>query len=202
MSSTNPREEILAAALDLLRTVGHGGLTVRKVADRAGCSTIGVYTWFGGKDGLVDAILIDGFTDFAKSMRASRSLRGPLGRLAGQARAYRAWALAHPTHYQVMFLQAVPGHQPAAEAAKAGLAAYNVLFDEVMAAQARGEMIDGDAHAIAMTMWGTMHGLVLIEVNQADPDVPSEVQSTAAVRHQRAFDFAIETLRRGLVSAS
>jgi AcrR family transcriptional regulator len=201
MSSTNPRDEILAAALELLGTNGHGALTVRKVADRAGCSTIGVYTWFGGKDGLVDAILIDGFTDFARALRAGRAARGPMGRLIGQARSYRTWALAHPTHYQVMFLQAVPGHEPAPEAALAGFAAYNVLFDEVKAAQARGEMRAGDAEAIAMAMWGTVHGLVSIEINQANPQTPSSVQSSTAF-HQRSFDVAIETLRRGLASTA
>jgi AcrR family transcriptional regulator len=200
MSSTNTRNDILVAALDLLRVDGHGALTVRKVAERAGCSTIGVYTWFGGKDGLVDAILVDGFTDFAKALRVSRATRGPLGRLVGQARAYRTWALAHPTHYQVMFLQAVPGHAPAAEAAIAGFAAYNVLLDEVKAAQERGDIVHGEPDAVAMTMWGMVHGLVSIEINQANPHEPSSVQSRTAF-HQRSFDVAIETLRRGLSSA-
>jgi AcrR family transcriptional regulator len=197
MSSTNPRNEILAAALDILRANGHVALTVRKVADRAGCSTIGVYTWFGGKDGLVDAILVDGFNDFAKALRAGRSKRGPLGRLIGQAGAYRAWALAHPTHYQVMFQQAVPGHVPTAEAGAAGFSAYNVLFDEVKAAQQRGEIVQTDAASVAMTLWGMVHGLVSIEINQADPH--ATVKSDTAF-HQRAFDAAIETVRRGLAA--
>jgi AcrR family transcriptional regulator len=199
MSSTNPRDEILAAALDILSESGHVALTVRKVAERAGCSTIGVYTWFGGKDGLVDAILIDGFTDFATALRSGRAARGPLGRLVGQARSYRTWALAHPTHYQVMFLQAVPGHEPASEAALAGFEAYNVLLDEVKAALGRGEIVNADAEAVAMTMWGLVHGLVSIEINQANPKTPAAVQSSTAF-HQRSFDVAIETLRRGLTS--
>jgi AcrR family transcriptional regulator len=199
MSSINPRDEILAAALDILRADGHVALTVRKVADRAGCSTIGVYTWFGGKDGLVDAILIDGFNDFAKALRGGRSKRGPIGRLIGQANAYRTWALAHPTHYQVMFLQAVPGHVPAAEAVAAGFGAYNVLFDEVKAAQLRGELVQADSEAVAMTMWGMVHGLVSIEINQSDPN--ASVTSGTSF-HKRSFDVAIETLRRGLTSAA
>jgi AcrR family transcriptional regulator len=197
MSSTNPRDEILAAALELLSEGGHVALTVRKVAERAGCSTIGVYTWFGGKDGLVDAILVDGFTDFAEALRSGRAARGALGRLTGQARAYRTWALSHPTHYQVMFLQAVPGHEPAAEAALAGFGAYNVLLDEVKAALGRGEIVNADAEAVAMTMWGTVHGLVSIEINQANPHAPSSVRSSTAF-HERSFNVAIETLRRGL----
>jgi AcrR family transcriptional regulator len=197
MSSTNPRDEILLAALDILRAEGHVALTVRKVAARAGCSTIGVYTWFGGKDGLVDAILIDGFTDFAAVLRSGRAARGPLGRLVGQARSYRTWALAHPTHYQVMFLQAVPGHEPAAEAALVGFEAYNVLLDEVKAALGRGEIVNADAEAVAMTMWGMVHGLVSIEINQANPETQSSVRSSTAF-HERSFNAAIETLRRGL----
>ena len=33
---------------------------MRAVAKGAGCSTTGVYTWFGGKQGLVEAIFVDG----------------------------------------------------------------------------------------------------------------------------------------------
>ena len=83
----DPRSAILEAALEILKAQGHEALTVRKVAERAGCSTIGVYTWFGGKDGLVDAILIDGFRAFAGALMKARRVSGPLGGLVAQAQA-------------------------------------------------------------------------------------------------------------------
>ena len=47
-------------------------LTVRNVAAAAGCSTTGVYTYFGGKDGLVDAIFVDGFEKFDAALDGRR----------------------------------------------------------------------------------------------------------------------------------
>jgi AcrR family transcriptional regulator len=187
------REEILRAALAILSEQGHGGLTVRNVAARAGCSTIGVYTWFGGKDGLVDAILIDGYERFAAALRAARPTRSTLGVLVGQGRAYRKWALAHRTSYEVMFMGAVPGHEPSDEASAAGLVAFALLHDAVVDAQSRGLVRPGNADAIALTMWGLVHGLVAIELTRAQP-------AELTTLHDRAFDAAMRTMERGLAA--
>jgi hypothetical protein len=67
----------------------------------------------------------------------------------------------------------------------------------VKAALGRGEIVNADAEAVAMTMWGMVHGLVSIEINQANPETQSSVRSSTAF-HERSFNAAIETLRRGL----
>src|ERR1700733_4497407 len=53
--------ELLAAAEAVLVRDGPAGLTVRAVAAEAGIAPMGVYNRLGGKDGLVDALLIKGF---------------------------------------------------------------------------------------------------------------------------------------------
>lgn len=192
------RSEIFAAALAILQIEGHGALTVRRVAARAGCSTIGVYTWFGGKDGLVDAILLDGFQRFAEALARSRPVKSPLGALLGQARAYRRWALGNRTSYEVMFMGAVPGHVANEEAQIAGLAAYELLRNEVIASRDRGLINEADADIVAMAMWGLVHGMVSLEIASAEP-------AGLAARgsfHQRSFDVAISALEQGLVAGA
>ena len=188
------RTEILAAALAILADEGHTALTMRRVATQAGCSTIGVYTWFGGKDGLVNAILVDGFESFAEALRSARRRRGPIGALLAQGFAYRAWALAHPTYYQVMFMQAVPGHVLSEPAATAGLLAFEILRTEVQRLQATGAIAQRDCDAIAMTVWGTAHGLVSIEIAQVEPHHDSDDASL----HERSFQLAMTLLARAL----
>jgi AcrR family transcriptional regulator len=195
-STGDSRTAILEAALEILRTDGHGALTVRKVAERAGCSTIGVYTWFGGKDGLVDAILIDGFSGFATALRSARRVAGPLGGLVAQARAYRVWAMKHPTSYRVMFMQAVPGHAPGSDAAAAGTVAYQTLLTEVQREQSTGAISESDANGVALTVWGLVHGLVSIELAQADPQ---QVAKDATL-HKRSYDLALRLMVRGLAT--
>src|SRR5579859_598048 len=69
--STDVERELLAAAEAVLVRDGPGGLTVRAVAAEAGIAPMGVYNRLGGKDGLVDALLIKGFDRLRESLEAS-----------------------------------------------------------------------------------------------------------------------------------
>ncbi len=92
----------------MLQRDGAAALTVRNITAEAGCSTTGVYTYFGGKHGLVEAIFVEGFESFD---RASAPLLEADDLLAAGPR-YRRWALANPTQYMVMFGRAVPDFVP------------------------------------------------------------------------------------------
>ena len=50
------REEVLDAALEIVRERGHEVLSARVVAERAGCSVQPIYSLFGDMDGLVRAL--------------------------------------------------------------------------------------------------------------------------------------------------
>src|ERR1700736_6613391 len=73
--SADVERELLAAAEAVLVRTGPGGLTVRAVAAEAGIAPMGVYNRLGGKDGLVDALLIKGFD----RLRAAIEVRGDSG---------------------------------------------------------------------------------------------------------------------------
>src|SRR5947207_9265011 len=99
-SESSGRQAILDAALRLLRDEGPEAMRVRRVAAAAGCSTMGVYTHFGGKDGLTEALWLDGFRRFGAAMAAVPRRGSPLLRVRRLLSAYRHWALAHSTYYQ------------------------------------------------------------------------------------------------------
>ena len=63
---------LLKAASDLLATEGPGALTVRRIANAAGVSTMNVYSRFGGKDGVVEQLFIEGFTRLGAGMSDGR----------------------------------------------------------------------------------------------------------------------------------
>jgi AcrR family transcriptional regulator len=190
------RDAIFAAGLRLLATEGHEALTVRRVAAEAGCSTIGVYTWFGGKDGLIDAIFQSGFQSFADALEAARPLRGPLGRARAQAKVYRSWALANPMHYQVMFLKVMPGFLPTDEALIAGARSFDALLGAVSEAASKGELRSKDLHGVAMTLWAAVHGLVSLELVGTRPDTGRSDRDLA----DRSYRILIDALARGLAS--
>lgn len=194
-ASENTREAILSAALRVLAEEGHQALTVRRIATEAGCSTIGVYTWFGGKDGLVDAIFVEGFTSFAAALRSARTRRGPMGKARALAYAYRTWALSHPMHYQVMFHRVVDSHKASDQAIIAGTDSYAALQEAIAEAAGRGELHATDLEAVAMMVWATVHGLVSLQLIAGQR--PNDIDSSRTI-DDRAYELAVDTLVRGL----
>src|SRR3954447_26636918 len=160
---TDARAGLLAAAVEILQAQGAGALTVRSVSARAGCSTTGVYTWFGGKNGLVDAIFIDGFERFGAAIDAVPERGDPLDRLIERAEAYRRWALANPTHYMVMFGKAVPDYEPTEQAMVTSLATFDALV-RATARAIEGGRLSGDPSDVAHHLWAGIHGYVSLEV--------------------------------------
>jgi AcrR family transcriptional regulator len=198
LQDDDTKSVILNAALELLTTEGHESLTIRRVAAKAGCSTIGVYTWFGGKDGLIEAIWVEGFASFARALRKAKDSKKPLALLNSQAVQYRKWALSNPMYYQVMFLRAVPGFVPSSDAAeRAGSEAFGELLKAVTVAAERGELAETDHVAVAMSMWAAVHGLVSLELITMLPPATAGERKLA----DRSFELAVRVLTRGLSGA-
>src|ERR1700741_2206584 len=77
------RQGMLDAASRLLVEEGAAALTVRKVAEAVNCSTTLLYSIFGGKDGLSNALYLEGFArlkreyaEYAAGLPASDATTG------------------------------------------------------------------------------------------------------------------------------
>lgn len=177
--TTDMRAALVAAALAILQREGASGLTVRNITNEAGCSTTGVYTYFGGKHGLVEAIFVDGFESFDTAVLPGLER----GDLAAAGRAYRRWALDHRTQYMVMFGRAVPDYVPSDAARARALLSFARLADGVQRAA------PGDDHAErAYHLFATVHGYVMLEM--AEMSAATETESEAL------YERALRTLGR------
>jgi AcrR family transcriptional regulator len=156
------------AAIRLLATEGPSALTVRRIAAEAGVSTMNVYSRFGGKDGIVEELFVDGFERLEQAMRATPSTDDPLTDLRACGQAYRTFAEEHPTSYAVMFDAAVPDHEHGERAMVAGQRALGLLVERVRRALDAGQL-HGDAAQIAVSLWAANHGLVSLEMKGAGP---------------------------------
>lgn len=190
MSDKPQPQRILEAATDLLAFGGAEALRVRDIAAAADCSTMGVYSHFGGKDGIVEAIFIDGFERFEGALRDRWP--GPaktrMRRIGG---AYRTWALANPGAYGVMFANAVPGFEASPHAQAVALRSFGVLLDGVAEEQEAGRVDAGrDTAEVAWALWGLVHGLVMLEIaGMAIGETPSKVLAS--------FEGALAAAMRG-----
>lgn len=158
-SGAGQRRTILDAALTVLDRDGEARFTVRSVAAEAGCSTTGVYTWFGGKGGLVDAIFVEGFESFDAALAPAYAADD----IVAAGAAYRTWALGNCTHYLVMFGRAVPDHVPGDDAMLRGDASFVNL-------QGLLERLGApDAFEWAFHVNATAHGYVMSELTGMAP---------------------------------
>lgn len=78
-------------------------VTLRSVVAGTGVSTMAVYTYFGGMDGLWQAMRQEGFTRLAARLKDVAPSEDPVRDLAALGAAYLANAMANPDLYRVMF---------------------------------------------------------------------------------------------------
>jgi AcrR family transcriptional regulator len=162
------RSQVLEVAAQVLAEDGPHGLSLRRIATQAGGSTQIVYTLFGGKPGLADALYAEGFRRLAARMTAALDDAPPVGdpqRLIALGEGYRRFASDEPAFFAVMFGRAVPGFAPARRTRALGR--EQTLGQVVTAAQEcldAGTLVAPDATTLARACWATAHGVAALEV--------------------------------------
>jgi AcrR family transcriptional regulator len=165
--SADVERELLAAAEAVLVRDGPGGLTVRAVAAEAGIAPMGVYNKLGGKDGLVDALLIRGFDRLGAAMEAATSDTAEpsmRGRFIACGMSYRRFALDNPHFYAIMFERAIPRESATPEVVEHSAATFFALVRIVELAAAAGVIAAPDPVEAAQQIWSTVHGAVALEL--------------------------------------
>lgn len=162
------RTRLLKEATEILARDGFAGLTVRKVAEAAGCSTIGIYTHFKDKRGLVEAVLIDAFADFEAALAAVDDMPAGREKLIAGAHAYRNWALANRSRYLVMFSSHDPRFATSPEVAEQLNRSLRAHIQRVLAAIEVGDLVADDPEGVAFHLWACEHGYAMLELFHLD----------------------------------
>ena len=154
-------ERLVAAALRVLAAHGVGELTVRRVAEEAESSTMGVYSRFGGRAGLLQALYQRSFHLLTQALGAVPITDDPLHDLRELAYAYRDFALDGPQRYLFMFSRPLPDFEPTSGLhAEVLQAAFAPVIEAVRRSGAQGLA----ATRAAYCLWCVMHGLVGLEL--------------------------------------
>ena len=105
-------EDIKAAARRRLATEGPN-LSLRAVARDIGVVSSAVYRYFASRDELLTALIIDAYDDLGEAVEMAETRvprRDVTARWITTGRAIRAWALAHPHEYALLYGSPVPGY--------------------------------------------------------------------------------------------
>lgn len=157
------RDRTLDAAAQLLRDEGPGALTVRRIATEAGLSTMAIYHHFGGKDGLVEALYVDGFQALDDALAAVPITDDPIADVTALALAYREVAITRPGYYEVMFGRPFPGFEPTPQARARAMRPWRAFASALERCEAAGLLTVPAANA-ALLLWSTGHGLLMLQL--------------------------------------
>ena len=157
------RERTLAAAARLLGKEGTTGLSVRRIASEAGVSTIAIYHYFGGKDGILEALYQDGFQALEDALDAVPRTGDPVSDAEELAMAYCDVARSRPTYYEIMFSRPVPGFEPSHESVARAMRTWNAFYTNFERAEALGRLTMPASQA-ALLIWSSGHGLLMLQL--------------------------------------
>ena len=159
---------LLQAADTLLASEGASALTVRRIATEAGMSTMNVYSRFGGKDGVVEHLFLQGFALPADAMHDVPETDDPMLDLSICGVAYRRFALDHATLYAVMFERVVADYVPTPEAQAAAMGTLHLLAARLQRTMDAGILRPMDATHAAAIVWITCHGVVSLQLKHLE----------------------------------
>jgi AcrR family transcriptional regulator len=159
------RRALLQAAVGTIRSHGVDRLTLRGVGSALGVSRSALYRHFTDKAALLAAVAAEGFRMLRAELTGSweRGGRGVNG-FQAMGVAYVRFAVAHPSHYRVMFGADIFGGEHA-ELATEAAGAFQVLVDAIEALQAQRLARRDDARQMALFVWAATHGVAMLAID-------------------------------------
>jgi AcrR family transcriptional regulator len=124
-------DEIKQHAVEQVAEGGVAALSLNAIAKAMGMSGPAIYRYYASREELLAALVTDGYGELAavgEAAAASGARRTPERQLTQVADAYRAWALANPYRYQLLFSVRPAGYSDPHEAIAAIEPAMQVLL--------------------------------------------------------------------------
>ncbi|WP_408896388.1 TetR/AcrR family transcriptional regulator [Nocardioides sp. R1-1] len=139
-------EDITRIGRQHLAQYGAAALSLRAVARDLGVVSSAVYRYVKSRDDLLTLLVVDGYDEMADAVASA--LRQPAvaggshrDRFLTLGRAVRAWALAEPATYALLYGAPVPGYQaPAERTTGPGTRVARMLLEIAAAALADGSL--------------------------------------------------------------
>lgn len=189
------RTALIEAALEIIDEMGPQGLTIRKVAQRAGVSHAAPYRHFPDKDDLILAVVERGFELLDEEMQRARKAAGddPISQFAASGEAYLDFAMDYPAYYRVMFSGDMLASKGNEALRHTSASSFVRMIDDLKMAQEIGLVREGDPTLQAISIVSTVHGFVSLANDKRLDHLYGEQYTPKQVR-----DFVITAIFEGL----
>ncbi len=158
------KNALIKAGVEILAKEGVGGLSLRKVALKAGVSHSAPYSHFVDKQALIAAISTEGFRQLYERMSAvaEEYKSRPEKQLIEVAWAYVQFAMDDPDRFKVMFSGVLEKEKEYTEFVAESQRNFQLVKMIVEANQASGVLRGGSSDLVALSAWGIIHGFVML----------------------------------------
>lgn len=178
------KDRIFAAAKTVLERDGIPGLTIRKVAQRAGMSPMAMYNHFADKDALLNALMEDGLAAWEKIARAIRA-SDPMEWLEQLMEGLLDFALAQPHLFDAAFFLPAPQARRYPDDFVAGrspvVAMALVRIDQ---AKAEGPLGEAPALDVVLALAALAQGLISMQrANRFGSEKQFQTLYRKSIRH-------------------
>jgi AcrR family transcriptional regulator len=147
---------IVTAARELAETEGWEAVTTRRLAERVEYSQPVLYSHFNGKEAIVSAVALDGFSELATHLRRARQAAPELSEAQrAVCRAYLEFATERPALYQAMFILPTDLKFASAETPPPLRASFDEFVECFHPADKRRELF-------AEVLWSALHGIATL----------------------------------------
>ncbi len=165
------KNALIKAGIEILSKEGIEGLSLRKVAQRAGVSHSAPYSHFPDKQSLIAAISTEGFNQLYAELDAAISAHptDPKEQLKEGAAAYVEFALNNTDTFKIMFSGVLEKEKEYPAFVEISSKTFLRVVDVVQACQGAGLLPSTPAEMLAVTVWGQVHGIVSLALEGQIP---------------------------------
>ena len=158
------KNALIKAGVEILAKDGVSGLSLRKVASKAGVSHAAPYSHFADKQALIAAISTEGFRQLYErvSAVAEEYKTKPSRQLVEVAWAYVQFAMDDRDRFKVMFSGILEKEREYPEFVAEAQRNFQLVKMIVEANQAAGVLRSGPSDLVALSAWGIIHGFVML----------------------------------------
>ncbi len=156
------KNALIKAGVEILSKEGIEGLSLRKVAQRAGVSHSAPYAHFPDKQSLIAAISTEGFNQLYNELDAVilAYSKSPKKQLQQGALAYVQFALNNTDTFKIMFSGVLEKEKDYPAFVEISSKTFQRVVDVVRACQAAGVLRPASAEMMAIAVWGQVHGII------------------------------------------
>ena len=154
------KNALLKAGIEILAKEGTGGLSLRKVARKAGVSHAAPYAHYADKQALIAAISTEGYRRLYERIQAAVSLHSgdPLKVLVETSWAYVQFALDEPDHFRITLSGVVEKEKDYPAFVEISNRNFDSVVGIVRQCQEAGILEAGPADLVAVSIWSLVHG--------------------------------------------